>query len=93
MQTSAHVRIDALAPISSGNGLDSYIYSLLHSLSYLFCCSYFIFQLLVMGNEETLGGFPVKQAVPILVCKVVTLFKFLIDCKKPEFQSCKFTPF
>jgi E3 ubiquitin-protein ligase TRIP12 len=23
-------------------------------------------QLLVMGNEETLGGFPVKQAVPIL---------------------------
>ena len=24
-------------------------------------------QLLVMGNEETLGGFPVKQAVPILV--------------------------
>ena len=45
-------------------------------------------QLLVMGNEETLGGFPVKQAVPILVCtymhqslgvnvcrnKVITLF-------------------
>ena len=24
-------------------------------------------QLLVMGNEETLGGFPVKQAVPLLV--------------------------
>ena len=24
-------------------------------------------QLLVMGNEETLSGFPVKQAVPILV--------------------------
>ena len=26
-----------------------------------------LFQLLVMGNEETLGGFPVKQAVPALV--------------------------
>ncbi|XP_065056615.1 E3 ubiquitin-protein ligase TRIP12-like [Rhopilema esculentum] len=24
-------------------------------------------QLLVMGNEETLGGFPVKQAVPVLI--------------------------
>lgn len=24
-------------------------------------------QLLVMGNEETLSGFPVKQAVPALV--------------------------
>ena len=24
-------------------------------------------QLLVMGNEETLSGFPVKQAVPLLV--------------------------
>lgn len=24
-------------------------------------------QLLVMGNEETLGGFPVKQVVPVLI--------------------------
>eukprot|EP00795_Rhopilema_esculentum_P016382 gene16382-7784_t len=32
-------------------------------------------QLLVMGNEETLGGFPVKQAVPVLTnhaCRALT---------------------
>lgn len=26
-----------------------------------------IFQLLVMGNEETLAGFPIRQAVPVLI--------------------------
>ena len=30
-------------------------------------------QLLVMGNEETLSGFPVKQAVPILVGITVSM--------------------
>ena len=28
---------------------------------------FFIFQLLVMGNEDTLAGFPVKQVVPALI--------------------------
>ena len=36
-------------------------------------------QLLVMGNEETLSGFPVKQAVPILVCTI--LYLVLCGCK------------
>ena len=31
-------------------------------------------QLLVMGNEDTLSGFPVKQAVPALVrCNSITI--------------------
>ena len=31
-------------------------------------------QLLVMGNEDTLSGFPVKQAVPALVRHVQIIF-------------------
>jgi hypothetical protein len=30
-------------------------------------------QLLVMGNEDTLSGFPVKQAVPALVRSISTM--------------------
>ena len=42
-----------------------------------------------MGNEETLGGFPVKQAVPVLVRKICYLLKIshlvenLLPSKKP----------
>lgn len=36
-------------------------------------------QLLVMGNEETISGFPVKQAVPALVSHTLTLCTFS-DC-------------
>jgi len=31
------------------------------------CLSVVVLQMLVMGNEETLVGFPIKQAVPALV--------------------------
>jgi len=30
-------------------------------------------QLLVMGNEETLGGFPVKSVVPALVSLIIAV--------------------
>lgn len=33
-------------------------------------------QLLVMGNEETLGGFPVKSVVPALVSPALRVFFF-----------------
>lgn len=32
-------------------------------------------QLLVMGNEETLGGFPVKSVVPALVSLMCSAFE------------------
>lgn len=33
-------------------------------------------QLLVMGNEETLGGFPVKSVVPALVSLILFIYSF-----------------
>lgn len=33
-------------------------------------------QLLVMGNEETLGGFPVKSVVPALVSLILFIYLF-----------------
>ena len=52
-------------------------------------------QLLVMGNEDTLSGFPVKQAVPALVsvrCNVPrglsTTFDWSAD--QPAFNGAQF---
>ena len=48
-----------------------------------------------MGNEETLGGFPVKQAVPILVCEIlfvlsIPLFDSILH-DKMDVSECAFS--
>jgi len=44
-----------------------YFVNIACSLKQSECLSVFVLQMLVMGNEETLVGFPVKQAVPALM--------------------------
>ncbi len=52
-------------------------------------------QLLVMGNEETISGFPVKQAVPALVSHTPLHFlshrnSFLSPLDKPALNGTQF---
>ena len=45
-------------------------------------------QLLVMGNEDTLSGFPVKQAVPALVCMCAQVHVCVCVCVCVHVHVC-----